>query len=207
MQDRDLARSIQVVKGKSAMDIRLHGFDKSEAASITAYAEKKIARLESMLPRTIGTHCEVEKRGFANAERVCRVQITMQVRGRTLRAEIKGSNVLAALDAGTRKMERQIERFKGRKRRDRRSIRDEVPTTTLPEDNVAVEEELPVIVREKEFELSPMMVEEAVEVMELLGHDFHVFLNRDSDTINVVYRREDGNYGLLKPSTVAHAGV
>ncbi len=184
------------------MKIQLHGFDRTEAASITEYAEKKLARLESMLPRTISTHCEVEKREYANSERTCRVQITMHVRGRTLRAEIKGANILAALDATSRKMERQIDRFKGRKRRDRRSIRDEVQVPVLVEDEVAVEEEIaPIIVREKEFELSPMEVAEAVEVMELLGHDFHVFLNRDTNAINVVYRREYGNYGLLKPST------
>ncbi len=175
--------------------IRLHGFDKTETGTIREYAERKIVKLEALLPRTVSTHCEVEKRGFANAERMYRVQLTMHVRGRTLRAEIKGSNILAALDAAVSRMERQIERFKGRQRRDRRSIRDEVPTTVE-----AVDEEPPIIVREKEFEVWPMVVEEAVEVMELLGHDFHVFLNHDTNAVNVVYRREYGNYGLLKPT-------
>ncbi len=184
------------------MEIRLHGFGRTEAVSVTAYAEKKIAKLEALLPRALGVHCEVEKRGFANTERAFRVQITMHVRGRTLRAEIKGGNVLGVLDACVHKMERQIERFKGRRRRDRRSIRDAVPVPAVPETEAAVaEEESPVIVREKEFELSPIEVEEAVEVMELLGHDFHVFLNRDTNTVNVVYRREYGDYGLLKPHT------
>lgn len=186
------------------MEVALHGFPKVEAERIEQYARDKMQKLEAILPQVIDTRCEIHKRAMTNPKRACRVQITMHVRGRLLRAEIKGDNVVAAIDGTVSKMERQIDRFKGRRRLDRRSIRDEAPVPAASEAPLADEglefwDEAGYIVREKEFGLSPMDVEEAIEAMELLGHDFHVFLDRSSRSLNVVYRRESGNYGLLRP--------
>jgi putative sigma-54 modulation protein len=95
------------------------------------------------------------------------------------------------------KMSRQIARYKGKRQRSRRS--------TPPEDLGMPLEELPsveedgIVVRTKRFSLVPMGEEEAIEQMELLGHDFFVFFNADEDGVNVLYRRKDGNYGLLIP--------
>jgi putative sigma-54 modulation protein len=61
-------------------------------------------------------------------------------------------------------------------------------------------EEGPMIVKTKQFTVKPMSADEAVLQLELIGHDFFVFRNADSDEINVVYRRRDGNYGLIEPS-------
>jgi putative sigma-54 modulation protein len=61
------------------------------------------------------------------------------------------------------------------------------------------EEEGPTIVRVKNFPMTPMHAEEAVEQMELLGHDFFIFYNAEEGKLNVIYRRKDGNYGLLQP--------
>jgi putative sigma-54 modulation protein len=97
------------------------------------------------------------------------------------------------------KMKRQIDRYKS-KRRDR--IR-EVQTDELPEIEMIEEEDEEesegVIVRVKRFRVAPMSPEEAVEQMELLGHDFFVFYNVDGGQFNVVYRRRDGDYGLIQP--------
>jgi putative sigma-54 modulation protein len=66
---------------------------------------------------------------------------------------------------------------------------------------VVPEEEEPVIVKTKQFAVKPMTPEEAVLQLELIGHDFFVFRNVESSDVNVVYRRRDGNYGLIEPST------
>ena len=93
------------------------------------------------------------------------------------------------------KLHRQIERYKGKRQQRFRS--GEVDTGVLAEES----EETLVgeIVRVKRFELYPMNVQEAVEQMELLGHDFFLFFNAEEAAINLVYCRKDGNYGLLQP--------
>jgi putative sigma-54 modulation protein len=112
-----------------------------------------------------------------------------------LRAEERTSDMFTSIDAVLDKMYRQIARYKG-KRLDRwHSAAAELPFEELVEE----EESQPEIVRVKRFEVRPMTPEEAIEQMELLGHHFFVFLNAEEGTINTVYKRRDGNYGLLQP--------
>lgn len=183
------------------MEVTFHGFGKDDTAGLERYAHAKMQKLEGILPQVVDAACEIYERNLSNPERVFRVQMTMHVRGRILRSEVKGRNVTAVIDAATHKMERQIDRFKGRRRKDRRSHREASQTTAAADaaDEAELWGEEGYIVREKEFDVTAMAVEEAVEVMELLEHDFHVFLNRESQSLNVVYRRARGNYGLLKP--------
>jgi putative sigma-54 modulation protein len=126
--------------------------------------------------------------------------VTIWANGSILRAEEKSADLFAAVDAVTDKMERQIERFKGKRRRRRQQG---APAAAFPASLEMEEEEEagsgPAIVRVKQFPISPMSVEEAIDQMELLGHDFFVFYNADTNSMNVVYRRKDGNYGLLQP--------
>jgi putative sigma-54 modulation protein len=101
--------------------------------------------------------------------------------------------MFASIDAVLDKMYRQIARYKG-KRQDRWQTAAEVLPIEEPEEELVGE-----IVRIKRFDVRPMAPEEAIEQMELLGHSFYIFLNADEDALNVVYRRDDGNYGLLQP--------
>jgi putative sigma-54 modulation protein len=102
-------------------------------------------------------------------------------------------------------MSQQIHRFKGRHYQNRRrqsaavSAQTELAATTVAAEDEMEEEELVKIVRRKEFILQPLDEEEAVEQMELLGHDFFVYYDVDAKAIDVVYRRRDGQYGLLQP--------
>ncbi|MBE9507902.1 MAG: HPF/RaiA family ribosome-associated protein, partial [Chloroflexi bacterium] len=110
--------------------------------------------------------------------------------------EERTSDMFASIDAVLDKMYRQIGRYKG-KRQDRwHAVIEELPIEE------PVEEPEGEIVRVKRFEVLPMSPEEAIEQMELLGHRFYVFMNADEEAINVVYRRDDGNYGLLQPELV-----
>lgn len=107
-----------------------------------------------------------------------------------------------AIDAVSDKMQRQITRYK-----DRLYARGQVRGTETvraasiePVSEAEREEEpLGTIVRTKKFPVTPMSAEEAIEQMELLGHDFFVFYNSDINGINVLYRRKNGDYGLLQP--------
>jgi putative sigma-54 modulation protein len=127
-------------------------------------------------------------------------QITLRhVRGTILRAEERTTDIFAAVDAVVDKMYRQIERYKGKRRR-----RGDIQEEELGGYETAVELEESEfatgrLVRRKQFSVEPMHEEEAIEQMELLGHDFYVFFNADTEAVNVVYRRRDGDYGLLEP--------
>jgi putative sigma-54 modulation protein len=83
---------------------------------------------------------------------------------------------------------------------DVRSVAEQVQRAAAGE---AVDEELPRVVRVKRYAWKPMSLEEAMTQMELLGHDFFVFTNAETDEVNIIYRRRDGNFGLIEPETVA----
>ncbi|MBK8797526.1 MAG: HPF/RaiA family ribosome-associated protein [Anaerolineales bacterium] len=130
-------------------------------------------------------------------------QITIWANGQILRAEESTSDIFASVDATVDKISSQIRRFKGRrhdnKRRAAHAATREVELAEIAEELVA-EEEPGYIIRRKQFLVEPMDEEEALEQMELLGHDFFVFHNPQTNNVNVIYRRKDGNYGLLIPS-------
>ena len=104
--------------------------------------------------------------------------------------------MFTSIDAVLDKLYRQISRFKGRRRQARKggAVEEIVEPSEATE-----EEELGTVVRVKHFDLVPMVQEEAIEQMELLGHSFFVFYNAADDGIQVLYRRQDGNYGLIVP--------
>lgn len=128
-------------------------------------------------------------------------QITVRGRGFILRTEERADETHVAFDAALDKMQRQIDRYKGKRTRGRgdgRSAAEVVVTDELPMDETG--ELVPMIARRKKFMLLPMNEEEAVEQMRLLGHDnFFIFYNADVNKINVLYRRRNGTYGLIEP--------
>ena len=128
-------------------------------------------------------------------------QITVRGKGFILRTEERADEVHAAFDTALDKMQRQIERYKGKHshgRGDGRSAAEVIEAEELPVDETG--ELLPLIARRKKFILLPMDEDEAVEQMRLLGHDnFFVFYNANANKINVLYRRRNGTYGLIEP--------
>ena len=144
---------------------------------------------------------EVTRSGARNAEQRLVVQVTIASEGTLLRGEQSGSDLHAAIDAVADVLDRQIGRFKGKlQRRDRTSIGRAI---TAAEEGAAPAAEPEVesgkLVRTKMFHVESMTPEDATDQMELLGHDFFVFLNTTTDRLGVVYRRRDGDYGLLDP--------
>ncbi len=125
-------------------------------------------------------------------------------KGAVLRGEERSSDLFAAIDAVVDTMYRQISRYKGKRIARYRHANAEEELMTAPpiEEEAEGGEEEPQIVRVKRFAMAPMTPEEAIEQMELLGHSFFVFYNPDEGNINVIYRRRDGNYGLIIPELV-----
>jgi putative sigma-54 modulation protein len=120
-------------------------------------------------------------------------------RGTILRAEERSSDLSASIDAVLDKMYRQVMRYKGKHYRGRPQVREAEEPLEEMEDLELFPDEPRHIVRIKRFPTPPMDEEEAIEQMELLGHDFFVFMNAESGEINVLYRRRDGDYGLIIP--------
>ncbi len=180
------------------MDVIITGRNVEVTDWIRDYVNKKVGKLSRYLPEAKEARVELTREKTRNATARETVQVTIWANGSILRAEEKSADLFAAVDAVTDKMERQIERFKGKRRRRRQAA----PALALSGALGMEEEEEssgPAIVRVKQFPISPMSVEEAIDQMELLGHDFFVFYNADTSNMNVVYKRKDGNYGLLQP--------
>ena len=126
-------------------------------------------------------------------------QITLRGKGFILRTEERADDLFAAIDTAQDKMQRQIERYKGKRFHGRGDGKSMAEIVVEP---VEIEETeiSPIIARRKHFHLAPMNEMEAIEQMKLLGHDnFFVFYNADSNAINVLYTRRDGTYGLIEP--------
>ena len=157
------------------------------------YVEAKIGKLDRYLPSISEARVELSTEKVKSAQDSQEVQVNLRSNGTILRAEERTDDIFASIDAVSDKIHRQIARYKG-KRRDRgRRLRGE----SLPIEEL--EEEAHRVVRVKQFSMFPMTQDEAIEQMELLGHDFFVFFNREVEGINVLYRRKDGDYGLIQP--------
>jgi putative sigma-54 modulation protein len=191
------------------MKLDVHGRNIEVTDWIREYVEKKVDRLDRFLPEVREARADLVYSDTRAAADRYTAQLTIWVNGQILRAEESTGDIFASIDAIVDKMYRQIDRMKGRRATIKRrsavaSVAEaELAATYLPEEEDAVEEETRrEIVRTKRFVVQPMYAEEAIEQMELLGHDFFIYYNVDDGEIQVVYRRRDGNYGLLQPETV-----
>ena len=165
------------------------------------YVEKKAAKLERYLQEIDETRIELSHiKAARNASDRQVAQITIRGKGFILRTEERADDLHAAFDSAFDKIQRQIERYKGKHYRGRGDGRSaaEVFEEEWPVDETG--ELLPLIARRKKFVLMPMNEDEAVEQMRLLGHNnFFVFFNAEKNSIQVLYRRRNGSYGLIEP--------
>ncbi|MBC8160124.1 MAG: ribosome-associated translation inhibitor RaiA [Roseiflexaceae bacterium] len=173
------------------------------------YIEEKLAKLERYIDQIAKVTIEVAEEQRRNEGNVHRVQVTLLgEHGMMLRAEECAPDLNAAVDGVENALKRQIKRYKdkywrrGKTRRQSGEIID-VPSefalngaNSLDDDD----SDIPRLVRAKEIYTKPTFSDEAVEQMELLGHAFFMFRDADSEQICVVYRRRDGNYGMLVPA-------
>lgn len=196
-----------------ALQVRANGTRVTQG--MRDYAVQKIGKIEPLFGPI--TDCQLELRTIKQRTGDITVaQVTLRSGKRILRAEERATEPSKALDQALEKLLRQA-----RKSHDRKSDKNRrIPTSeavdhlaTMPElragEPPATDGELPdedderelgEVVRTKRFSVKPMTVEEAIDQMELLGHDFFLFHNADEDQLNVLYRRREGTYGLLAPT-------
>ncbi|WP_067620150.1 ribosome hibernation-promoting factor, HPF/YfiA family [Alicyclobacillus acidiphilus] len=182
------------------MKIQVHGDNISVTSALQDYVDKKIGRLtryfEGEADKDIHVRMAVEGTNH-------RIEMTVHVHGMIFRAEETSSNMYASIDLVTDKIEEQVHRYKEKINRRFRDdgLRTRIRQTARHERifNDMYEGDEPRLVRVKRFPMKPMAPEEAIMQMDLLGHDFFVFTNADTEEVNVVYRRKNGDYGLIEP--------
>ncbi len=164
--------------------------------ALRKYATDKVSKVEKYLDGIVKTEIEmcVERNPKIPDNQV--VEVTLFSSGPVIRAKESSVDMYQAIDLVANKLERQARKVK-RKLIDR----SHHAKNPFKEASRSVEEEAeePVIVKTKSFPLKPMTPEEACLQMDLVGHDFFVFINAETEETNVVYRRKDGNYGLIEP--------
>jgi len=184
-----------------ALEVEIYGRSMEVTDRIHDYVTKKVNKLDRYLPGIEEARVDLAYIKSARSATDRQVaQITVRGKGFILRSEERADDIFAALDTALDKMQRRIERYKGkhyRGRGDGKSAAEVVPQSVVDEETGEIG---PAIVRRKRFMLSPMSELEAIEQMVLLGHEsFFIFYNANTNAINVLYRRRDGTYGLLEP--------
>jgi putative sigma-54 modulation protein len=181
------------------MQLSITGKNLEITDSLREYVEKKIGRLDRYLPNIIDARMELAVENTRAAKDSQIAQLTLRTKHAILRAEEASSDMFASIDAVLDKMQRRIDRYKGKRWAKRAAAEaGETEAETIPEEEEMPEERAPIS-RIKRFPMVPMDEQEAIEQMELLGHDFYVFYNVNTHGINVVYRRRNGGYGLILP--------
>lgn len=178
------------------MRLQVKGKNVEVTPALKGYAQEKLGKLDRHLNDSARLELElaVEKNPSIAENQVA--EATIWTKGPILRASERSTDMKASIDQLVDKLERQASRYKDKRRRSAsRGNHDHV----VEERPAVSEEDGPVIVKVKQFPVKPMDPEEAVLQLELIGHDFFVFQNAETNEVNVVYRRRDGNYGLIEP--------
>lgn len=188
------------------MEVQVRGNGIAVNDDLREYVGLRLAKLDRLVSRVVEAKLELRHRHNRVGPDMVTAQVTIRTHRNILRAEEDAAEVKVAIDRAVDKLGTQLRRFHER-RTDHKPDRMEQmsdPTTDavlaeivapVPDD----EDETGRLVRTKRFNLKPMDVDEAIDQMELLGHDFFLFDNSEEGTLSVVYRRREGDYGVLVP--------
>ena len=178
------------------MELQITGKNVKLVPAVRKYIERKLGKLGRHLSDIIDYKVEVSEEKTKSPQQHFVVQVTINSSGTLLRGEERGQDLFTAIDKVAEVMNRQIEHYKGK-------LYEKGRGSSLARGGLSeeAEEKQPVsrVVKVKQFAIKPMSVAEAIDQMELLGHDFFLFLNADTEKVNLVYRRRDGSYGLIEP--------
>jgi len=177
------------------MELQITSKNIDLSSAVRRYIERKLGKLNRYLPNIIESKVEIFEEETKYPQQRFVAQVTIDSGGTLLRGEERGEDLFTAIDKVATIMSRQIEHFKGKlyeKGRGsslaRSEFSEEIKTPHSPR-----------VVKVKRFPVKPMSVAEATDQMELLDHDFFLFFNADTEKLNLLYRRKDGNYGLIEP--------
>ena len=175
------------------MRLQVKGKNLAVSDSLKDYAAAKLGRLDKHLndAARLELELQVEKNPSISENQIA--EATVWTKGPILRARESSTDMRASIDLLVEKLERQARRYREKRRRGRTNHQPPEGRPVVPETAE------PRIVKTKQFPIKPMSAEEAVLQLELVGHDFFVFQNADTSEVNVLYRRRDGEYGLIEP--------
>jgi len=176
------------------MDVKITGKNMDLAPNTREYIESKLEKLTRHLPELKECLVDVNKQKTRSRQDRYVMQATLELGNTILRGESRGSELRNLVDRLEEILNRQIERYKGKayhKGRGSSLARDmaEMEALVVNEGRIT---------KRKRFALRPMSTGRAINNMELLGHDFYLFRNQDSDQTSLIYRRNDGNFGLIE---------
>jgi len=194
------------------MQLQVSGRNLDVTEPIREYALRKLARIERHLTEDTRVDLElaIERNPSISANQYA--ELTVWTNGPVLRAHESAPDMYAAIDLAVDKLDRQVRRYRERRRhwrphhqaRDSEALlplsaADEAATAAAEANGAEPELPVPTIVKTKRFNMKPMDPDEAALQLELVGHEFYVFLNAESDAVAVIYRRRDGNLGVIEP--------
>lgn len=175
-----------------------NGFTPTDA--IKAYAEKRFNKVVSFFGPEVISEVRVVCKVYKDHHKI---EVTIPARGNVLRAEVSDVDMYAAIDKANDKLVAQIRKHKDKLKHNlekegiKQAYSHEFDAESLEKDILATQ-----LVKSKKVDLKPMSSEEAIAAMELSGHDFYVFLDKESSRTNVVYRRDDGDYAIIETQTM-----
>ncbi len=181
------------------LNFNIRGENIEVTPAIREYVESKIEKVERYFNEDLNANANVNLKVYN--DRQTKVEVTIPMKNLTLRAEERHNDMYAAVDLIVDKLERQIRKHKtkvNRKFRDREGVGVYFASATQTEPATESAEEEYTVVRTKQFDLKPMDQDEAILQMNMLGHDFFIFTDGESDSTNIVYKRRDGKYGLIE---------
>jgi putative sigma-54 modulation protein len=164
------------------------------------YAERKLERLARILDDRSDALVEMSLERHRSIEDNHIVEVTLIIDGRPLRGVAQATNHRAAVDSVVDRLERRVVDHTHKHRRRLQPIQDTPLLRSIADGTADAAPAKPVVVKIKRFAIEPMFEEDAVSRMEELGHNFFVFVNAEDERIAVLYRRRDGDYGLIEPS-------
>jgi len=179
------------LRGVEIMRIIVSGKNIEITNALRDYATKRISKVSKYFENDIEAQVtmSVEKDRHI-------VEVTIPINGIILRGEEETGDMYSSIDMVVEKLEKQIHKYKTRINR---KLRRTALANAEMEFASKNDDEEPKVVKTKRFAMKPMAVEEAILQMNLLGHDFFVFSNAETEEVNVVYKRRNGNYGLIEP--------
>lgn len=196
------------------MDLHVKGKNLAVTDALFEHAEKKLAKFARVMPAwenapDVEVELSVERNPSIDRNQVC--ELTVRTKGPVLRVREADRDMYTAIDHAAQKLERQARKYRDRRTKGRHARPEPLPADEMPipagaiaspaaEPEDVVDEPLRVV-RTKRFDMAPMGVDEAADHIDLVDHDFYVFRNADDgDAVTVIYRRRDGDLGLIAPA-------
>jgi len=178
------------------MNLQIITKNMEPSEALQEQVRKRIGKLSRYLPTIDGGKVEITQERAKHPEQRFTVQVTLDSKGTLIRAQEKAENIRTALDKVMDALTNRIEQYKGK-------LYDKGRGVSLARQEAVIEtEEIEapkMIVKSRHFLLKPMLRDEAISQMELLGHDFFLFISAETGKLNLLYRRQDGNFGLIEP--------